>query len=88
MKKFLTTLAVLTVIASPAFAATHQHRAAPSSRQFDRYAPANSEAARDGFVGGRIGGGYGDYGGSLRGGFQGRYDPWVHWGSYYGPMVY
>jgi hypothetical protein len=46
MKKLFTALALATLIATPAFAATSRHQAAPSTRQLYMYAPGGNDAAR------------------------------------------
>jgi hypothetical protein len=47
MKKLFTALALATLLATPAFAATSQHhQAAPSTRQLYMYAPGGGDAAR------------------------------------------
>jgi|HubBroStandDraft_6_1064221.scaffolds.fasta_scaffold578883_2 hypothetical protein len=45
MKKLFTALALATLIATPAFAATSQHQAAPSTRQLYMYAPGGGDDA-------------------------------------------
>jgi hypothetical protein len=81
MKNFLTLLALLTVTASPVFAG-------PSSRPLHGYASEMPGVTPDGFVGSGLDGTSGNCGGASRTGFVGRYDPWGHWGSYYGPLVH
>jgi hypothetical protein len=47
MKKLLTAIALATLIATPAFAATGHHQAAQSTRQLYLYAPNGLDTGRD-----------------------------------------
>jgi hypothetical protein len=46
MKKFFTAIALATMIATPAFAATPHHQAGQSTRQLYMYAPQGAAGAR------------------------------------------